>query len=162
MTSARRAFLATLVDFAFGSGLVTILAGVLFLVTGLVDGPRLERAAICRNAQQRSCLEARSGRVVSVGGRNHVSVAYDDGRSEVVLDLPGRAHPPVQAFVRVELWGGDAVSISDRDGRRYKDQTLWPVAWNGWAFFWIGVGFALLLPMALTTKAWRVRRWRRR
>jgi hypothetical protein len=132
-------------------GLVGVTAGALLFVTGAVNGPRMDRAGICHAGHHHNCFEALDGRVVSLGSgftlrsANSVTVDYDDGRSTTTLALRGDAHPPVRAPVRVELWGGVPVAITDRQGRRYKDALLWPRQWDIWAFVVGGAGLALLL-----------------
>lgn len=136
-----------------------VLAGVVGLIVGFVDTPRLERAHICQEGEHRNCLEAHEGRVLSIGRRNHVRVQYDDGRATRTLNLGGDAHPPVRAFVRVELWGGKPVAITDRQGRRYKDEVLWPPKWDPFALAVIGIGAGVL---AVPIVGPRLRRLRRR
>ena len=62
----------------------------------------------------------------------------------------GHAHPPVRAFVRVEFWGQDVVSITDRHGRRYTDRFTWRVLWDRVALAFVAIGCALIvLPLAV-------------
>jgi hypothetical protein len=144
-------FLRSLIPFAWMIGLVCVIAALVLLVIGFVDGPRMNRAGVCDANQHHNCFKALEGRVTAVGdglshrSTNSVTVTYDDDRSVATLGLRGRAHPPAGATVRVELWGGVPVAITDRNGRRYKDALLWPVKWDVSAFVIGGAGIAMIL-----------------
>ena len=116
-----RAALVAIAWVAFGFGALSAFAGVVWVTTSFVDGPRVNRAPICRTGQHHNCLATYDARVESVDTANAVQISYDDGREHTTLRLRGDAHPPVRAFVRAELWGGAIVAISNRQGRRYKD-----------------------------------------
>jgi hypothetical protein len=155
-----RAAIVAIAWLAFIFGVLCTLGGAVWVVDGFVDGPRVGRAGICRTGQHHNCLATHQARVESVGAENAVRISYDDGREHATLYLRGAAHPPARAFVRVERWGGTIVAISDRHGRRYKEQH-WPVRWDRWPFGMTASGIVLMLPVALL-KAWRIRRSRRR
>jgi hypothetical protein len=146
-----RPFLRSLIPFAWMIGLVCVIVALALLITGFVNGPRMNRAGICGTSRHHNCFEALDGRVIRVGGAlshrstNSVTVSYDDGRSEATLGLRGDAHPPAGAVVDVELWGGVPVALRDRNGRLYKDALLWPVEWDVWAFVMGGAGIAVIL-----------------
>ena len=142
---------------AFIVAALMVFVGVVFLIVGFVDTPRLEHAQICRAGEHRGCLVARQGRVLSVG--NTVLVQYNDGRSTVALHVRGHERPQERAFVRVEFWGSHAVAISDRQGHRYKDQDRWPAAWDHLALALVAIGSAVIaVPIAVV----RLRALRRR
>jgi hypothetical protein len=158
MRSVGRAVLGVFTCLVLGVAALMVLVGVVVLIVGFVDAPRLERAHICRNGEHRNCLEAHEGRVLSVGRENQVRVQYDDGRRTRTLDLRGDAHPPVRAFVRVELWGDDAAAITDRQGRRYTDEIYWPVKWDPLALAVLGIGAAVLAVPIVVPRLRRLRR----
>ena len=164
MRTSNRPFLDALIPFAWMIGLFCVIAALALLITGFVNGPRMNRAGICGPSRHHNCLEARDGRVIQVGAglthrsMNSVTVSYDDGRFETTLGLRGNGHPPKRALVRVELWGGVPVAITDRQGRRYKDALLWPVEWDVWAIVVGATGVALMM---LASVPW-LRRWQQR
>ncbi len=159
MRAVVRPMLGIFTCLVFGVAALLVLVGVAVLIAGFVDGPRLERAQICRVGEYRNCLEGHDGRVLSVNGENEVRVQYDDGSATRTLKLRGHAHPAVRAFVRVEFWGDDAVAITDRQGRRYTDRINWPVKWDRMALVILAIGagvFAVPLLVGIVRRL----RWR--
>ena len=159
MGRALRSVLEAFTCLVLGVAGLMVFGGVVLLIGGLVDAPRLERAHICRGGEHQNCLAGHEGRVLSVGSRNRVRVQYDDGRATRTLNLRGSAHPPVRAFVRVEFWGDDAAAITDRHGRRYTDELNWPAKWDPLALAVLGIGAGVL---ALSLVVGQFRRARQR
>jgi hypothetical protein len=142
-------------------GALMIVSGLTRGIFGYVDGRKLAHPHLCGDGRDRDCLEGHDGRVVSVGPGNVVHVQYDDGAANTSFELRGSARPEPRAFVRVELWGGQAVSFTDANGHRYKDDFLWPAGYPPWGFVMIGLGAVLVAPVTVR-KVRRVRRSRRR
>ena len=62
-----------------------------------------------------------------------------------------------RAFVRVELWDGEAVSFTDRQGHQYKDDVMWPGGYPDFAFVVVGFGLALIAPAVIRSRLRRAR-----
>jgi hypothetical protein len=138
---------------AFVLGLLCAASGLVTVVKGHIDAPRMNRAGTCETARDRDCFVEVDGRVVSLDSvttlrsGNAVTIDYDDDRYETTLDLRGDAHPPVGARVRVRLWDGEPAAIVDRRGRIYKDALAWPSLWDRWSLALSGAG-ALMAVLA--------------